>query len=68
MSLRLRLTLWYTGILAITMLLFGFVLYFFLNYFLYDQIRQDVKDEAVNSSTRIQKSYRSFAERACRST
>ncbi|CAN7335333.1 sensor histidine kinase [Paenibacillus sp. LjRoot56] len=56
MSLRLRLTLWYSGILAITMLLFGIVLYFFLNYFLYDQIRQDVKREAVNSSTRIQKS------------
>ena len=46
MSLRLRLTLWYSGILAITMLLFGIVLYFFLNYFLYDQIRQDVKREA----------------------
>ncbi|KRE83866.1 histidine kinase [Paenibacillus sp. Soil766] len=56
MSLRLRLTLWYSGILAITMLLFGIVLYFFLNYFLYDQIRQDVKREAENSSTRIQKS------------
>lgn len=56
MSLRLRLTLWYSGILAITMLLFGIVLYFFLNYFLYDQIRQDVKREAVSSSTRIQKS------------
>lgn len=56
MSLRLRLTLWYSGILAITMLLFGIVLYFFLNYFLYDQIRQDVKREALNSATRIQKS------------
>ncbi len=56
MSLRLRLTLWYSGILALTMLLFGIVLYFFLNYFLYDQIRQDVKREAGNSSSRIQKS------------
>lgn len=56
MSLRLRLTLWYSGILALTMLLFGIVLYFFLNYFLYDQIRQDVKREASNSSQRIQKS------------
>ncbi|MDQ0890570.1 two-component system OmpR family sensor kinase [Paenibacillus sp. V4I9] len=56
MSLRLRLTLWYSGILALTMLLFGIVLYFFLNYFLYDQIRQDVKREAGNSSLRIQKS------------
>ncbi|MGG1552008.1 sensor histidine kinase [Paenibacillus ferrarius] len=56
MSLRLRLTLWYSGILALTMLLFGVVLYFFLNYFLYDQIRQDVKREASNSSLRVQKS------------
>lgn len=56
MSLRLRLTLWYSGILALTMLLFGIVLYFFLNYFLYDQIRQDLKREAGNSSLRIQKS------------
>ncbi|WNR43550.1 sensor histidine kinase [Paenibacillus roseipurpureus] len=56
MSLRLRLTLWYSGILAVTMLLFGIVLYFFLNYFLYDQIRQDVKGEALSSSTRLQKS------------
>ncbi|OPH61305.1 two-component sensor histidine kinase [Paenibacillus ferrarius] len=57
MSLRLRLTLWYSGILALTMLLFGIVLYFFLNYFLYDQIRQDVKREAGNTSQRIQKSF-----------
>ncbi|KQX51795.1 MULTISPECIES: sensor histidine kinase [unclassified Paenibacillus] len=57
MSLRLRLTLWYSGILALTMLLFGIVLYFFLNYFLYDQIRQDVKREAQNTSLRIQKSF-----------
>ncbi|SDN25965.1 Signal transduction histidine kinase [Paenibacillus sp. yr247] len=57
MSLRLRLTLWYSGILALTMLLFGVVLYFFLNYFLYDQIRQDVKREAGNTSLRIQKSF-----------
>ncbi|MGO4268734.1 sensor histidine kinase [Paenibacillus sp. TAF58] len=56
MSLRLRLTLWYSGILALTMLLFGIVLYFFLNYFLYDQIRQDLKREAGSSSLRIQKS------------
>jgi two-component system OmpR family sensor kinase len=57
MSLRFRLTLWYSGILALTMLLFGIVLYFFLNYFLYDQIRQDVKREAGNTSLRIQKSF-----------
>ncbi|GFZ81972.1 two-component sensor histidine kinase [Paenibacillus marchantiophytorum] len=57
MSLRFRLTLWYSGILALTMLLFGIVLYFFLNYFLYDQIRQDVKREAGNTSQRIQKSF-----------
>ncbi|NOU99950.1 sensor histidine kinase [Paenibacillus planticolens] len=57
MSLRLRLTLWYSGVLALTMLLFGIVLYFFLNYFLYDQIRQDLRREAGNTSLRIQKSF-----------
>lgn len=57
MSLRLRLTLWYSGILAITMLLFGIVLYFLLNFFLYDQIREDLKKEAVTSAERIQTSY-----------
>ncbi|NOU64267.1 HAMP domain-containing protein [Paenibacillus sp. LMG 31461] len=57
MSLRLRLTLWYSGILAITMLLFGIVLYFLLNFFLYDQIREDLKKEAVTSAARIQTSY-----------
>ncbi|TXK85598.1 cell wall metabolism sensor histidine kinase WalK [Paenibacillus sp. N3.4] len=57
MSVRLRLTLWYSGILALTMLFFGIVLYFFLNYFLYDQIRQDLMDNAESTSSRIQKSF-----------
>ncbi|NEW08248.1 HAMP domain-containing histidine kinase [Paenibacillus sp. SYP-B3998] len=57
MSLRLRLTLWYSGILAVTMLLFGILLYFFLNYFLYDQIRQDLKREADVTYSRVQKSF-----------
>jgi len=30
MSLRLRLTLWYTGVLALTLLIFGSALYFFI--------------------------------------
>ncbi|MEW9698132.1 sensor histidine kinase [Paenibacillus sp. SI8] len=57
MSLRLRLTLWYSGILAVTMLLFGIALYFILNYFLYDQVRQELKRDADDSYLRVQKSF-----------
>ncbi|MBD0380145.1 sensor histidine kinase [Paenibacillus sedimenti] len=57
MSLRLRLTLWYSGILAVTMLLFGIVLYFFLNYFLYGQVRQELKRDADATYSRVQKSF-----------
>ncbi|MFD0697515.1 sensor histidine kinase [Paenibacillus sp. GCM10027628] len=56
MSVRLRLTLWYSGILALTMLLFGIALYFFLNYFLYDQVRSELKINAEDTYTRVQKS------------
>jgi len=56
MSLRLRLTLWYSGILALTMLLFGIVLYFLLNYFLYDQVRQELQRNAEDTYSRVQKS------------
>jgi two-component system, OmpR family, sensor kinase len=57
MSLRLRLTLWYSGILAVTMLLFGVALYFFLNYFLYDQVHKDLIREANDTYSRVQKSF-----------
>jgi len=55
MSLRLRLTLWYSGILAVTLLLFGIGLYFFLNYFLYNDVRSDLKREAETTYSRVQK-------------
>ncbi|UJF34550.1 sensor histidine kinase [Paenibacillus hexagrammi] len=56
MSLRLRLTLWYSGILAATMLVFGIGLYFFLNYFLYDGVKDELSQEAQITYSRVQKS------------
>lgn len=54
MSIRLRLTLWYSGILAVTMLLFGLGLYFFLSYKMYNDIKNDLVLQAreVNDLTR----------------
>lgn len=55
MSLRLRLTLWYSGILAVTLLLFGIGIYFFLNYFMYSQEEKDLQRNAESTLSRIQK-------------
>ncbi|MDF2721316.1 MAG: two-component system sensor histidine kinase [Paenibacillus sp.] len=43
MSIRLRLTLWYSGILAVTLLLFGIALYTFFSY----KMNNDLHDELV---------------------
>ncbi|MFC0213025.1 sensor histidine kinase [Paenibacillus chartarius] len=53
MSIRLRLTMWYTGILAGTLLLFGAGLYFFLHYYLYDQIRSEMQVQGNKTYQRI---------------
>jgi two-component system OmpR family sensor kinase len=55
MSLRLRLTLWYSGILAVTLLLFGIGLYFFLHYYQYNDLEKTLKQNAETTYSRIQK-------------
>lgn len=55
MTIRLRLTLWYTGILAITLVLFGSVLYFFLRETYQNNQRVELKNMAqtVYSQMRV---------------
>ncbi|PZE20350.1 sensor histidine kinase [Paenibacillus xerothermodurans] len=45
MSIRLRLTLWYTAILSVTLLLFGIGLYWLLNVLYYDYIEDDLRKQ-----------------------
>ncbi len=54
MSIRLRLTLWYSGILAVTLLLFGIGLYFFLHYYIYNGLEKDLRDDTLTTYSRIQ--------------
>lgn len=42
MSIRLRLTLWYSGILSVTLLLFGFGLYLFLSFYIYNDLEKQL--------------------------
>ncbi len=55
MSIRLKLTFWYTGILALVFLLFGITLYFFLSYSLFNEQRGELKayGEQVNDAVRL---------------
>ncbi|CAM4355230.1 sensor histidine kinase [Paenibacillus tarimensis] len=46
MSIRLRLTLWYSGILAVTMVILGTAIYFFVNYNTYGDIKEQLKSQA----------------------
>lgn len=48
MSIRLRLTLWYSGLLAVTLLVFGIAVYMFINWNTYNDLREQVKRENVN--------------------
>jgi signal transduction histidine kinase len=57
MSIRLRLTLWYSGILAVTLILFGIVLYSVLSYYLDQNLRKDLEHQADVVTARIQKGY-----------
>lgn len=43
MTIRLRLTLLYSGILSATLLLFGVVLYLFLNYYIFNNFKSSLK-------------------------
>ncbi|AEI45271.1 sensor histidine kinase [Paenibacillus mucilaginosus] len=54
MSIRLRLTLWYTAILSATLLLLGVGLYFFLYYYYFNSLKPDLQRTADVLRTRIQ--------------
>lgn len=46
MSIRLRLTLWYTGLLAITLLIFGVSVFMFINWNTYNDLRVMIKKQS----------------------
>lgn len=46
MTLRTRLTLWYTGVLAVTLLAFGTVLYMFISYTTMRNVEENLKQTA----------------------
>lgn len=51
MSIRLRLTLWYSGILAVTLLLFGVALYTFFSY----KLKTDLHNELIIQAREVNK-------------
>ncbi|MDQ1910152.1 HAMP domain-containing sensor histidine kinase [Paenibacillus sp. GD4] len=54
MSIRLRLTLWYSTILGATLLLFGVGLYIFLHYSYFSSLEEDLQSQAASVESRIQ--------------
>ncbi|MCR8659380.1 sensor histidine kinase [Paenibacillus endoradicis] len=48
MSLRFRLTLWYSGLLTGALLIFGVIVYLFINWNTYAELRDMVKTESKN--------------------
>lgn len=46
MSLRLRLTLWYSSLLAGALLVFGIIFYFFIHWNTYNELRESVKTQS----------------------
>lgn len=54
MSLRTRLTLWYTGVLALTLLLFGTALYVFISVTTKNNIQQSLSDQGGSIIQQIQ--------------
>lgn len=53
MSIRMRLTLWYSGILALTLLVFGVALYSALHYWYFDDFRKRIINQANDIQSRI---------------
>jgi signal transduction histidine kinase len=47
MTIRFRLTMWYTALLAVVLLIFSLVLYYFLSAKLYNDVRDELKTQAV---------------------
>ncbi len=48
MSIRLRLTLWYSGLLAVTLLVFGITIYLFINWNTYTDLKEQLRDQDRN--------------------
>ncbi|GGF97184.1 sensor histidine kinase [Paenibacillus abyssi] len=46
MSIRLRLTLWYSGLLAVTLLAFGVAIYLFVNINTYSEVKSRLQEES----------------------
>lgn len=53
MSIRLRLTLWYSGLLAVTLLAFGIAVYMFINWNTYNDLKEQVRRESEDLRVRI---------------
>lgn len=53
MSIRLRLTLWYSSILAVTLLVFGVSLYFIASYILMDNKKSDMRQVGTEVESQI---------------
>lgn len=53
MSLRTRLTMWYSGVLAITLLAFGVALYFFLSYTTFANIERNLRQQGEEFVSQI---------------
>ncbi|GAA3402367.1 HAMP domain-containing sensor histidine kinase [Paenibacillus hodogayensis] len=56
MSIRLRLTLWYSSILAVTLLVFGIALYTFFSY----KMNTDLRNELVIQAQEVNKGIRGY--------
>ena len=46
MSIRLRLTAWYTGILFVTLLIFSSAVYGFVHLYTYEELKQRIAQQA----------------------
>jgi two-component system OmpR family sensor kinase len=53
-SIRLRLTLWYTGILSVVLLLFGLGLYGLLYHYYFQTVEQDLQEQADKVFSRLE--------------
>ncbi|REE56340.1 signal transduction histidine kinase [Paenibacillus taihuensis] len=55
MSIRLRLTLWYSIILAVTLIAFGVAIYFFVNYNTYKEMKSKIETQvnAINITSTL---------------
>ena len=54
MSIRIRLTLWYTLLLGAILIAFGFLLYLILSFSLREQVDRNLKDRAIQVGNQIQ--------------